>query len=134
MSRYEREIQVRFRDLDPMNHVNNAVYATYLEQARAGYYRDVVGEPLETIDTVLARLEIDFRRPITADDDVVVAIERPTLGTSSVTMEYEVRAVDGDDERVAATATTVQVLVDDETGESRQLPEEWRRRIEGRAE
>ncbi|NIS30651.1 MAG: acyl-CoA thioesterase, partial [Actinobacteria bacterium] len=64
-------LPVRFRDLDPMGHVNNAVYATYLEHARARYFRDVVGEALPTADTVLVHLSVDYRAPIDMDADAV---------------------------------------------------------------
>lgn len=129
---YTHELQVRFRDLDTMAHVNNAVYASYLEQARVGYFREVVGERLESVSTVLARYEIDFRRPITVDDAVTVAVDAATLGSSSITLEYDVRAADGDGaDRLAATASTVSVLVDPETGDAQPLPEAWRERIEG---
>ncbi|MXV64283.1 acyl-CoA thioesterase [Natronorubrum sp. JWXQ-INN-674] len=117
---------VRLRDIDFMGHVNNAVYATFLEEARETYFRDVLGVSLVDVGTVLANLEIDYVRPIDADADVTVGVRVPELGTSSLPMEYEIRA-DGDR---AATARTVQVLVDRETGESRPIPEEWRRRID----
>jgi len=41
--RYSLGIDVRYRDLDPVGHVNNAVYATYLEHTRTNYYADVLG-------------------------------------------------------------------------------------------
>ena len=71
---YETELQVRFRDLDAMGHVNNAVYATYLEQARVDYYADVLGVGLDDIDTVLVNLEIDYRHEVTLDDGTVTTI------------------------------------------------------------
>ena len=119
---YAFDMQVRFRDIDPMNHVNNAVYATYLEQARAALYEDRLDVDLGQADTVLARLEIDFRAPIELDDDVVVALDIGDIGRSSIPMDYEIRA-DGD---VAATGHTVQVVFDRETGESVPVPAEWR--------
>jgi acyl-CoA thioester hydrolase len=119
---YETEVPVRFRDVDSMGHVNNAVYATYLEQARVDYYADVLGVGLDEIDTVLVSLEIDYRRPIELGDAVTVAMGLREVGESSVTAAYEVRAGG----RVAATAETVQVYVDPETGESRSLPDGWR--------
>ena len=120
---YATEIEVRYRDLDAMGHVNNAVYATFLEQARMDYFRDVVGEDLADVGGVIAHLEIDYRRAVTPEDDaVVVAVRVPELGDSSVPMEYEIRA----DGEVAATAEVVQVAVDPETGESRALPGGWR--------
>ncbi|WP_248897723.1 acyl-CoA thioesterase [Haloplanus halobius] len=123
---YETEIQVRFRDIDAMGHVNNAVYATYLEQARVDYYADVLGVGLDEIDTALVSLEIDYHRAITLDDTVTVALGVRDIGESSVTVEYEVRAGDS----VAATAETVQVYVDPEAETSRPLPEAWRGRMD----
>jgi acyl-CoA thioester hydrolase len=122
---YTVDIDVRLRDIDFMGHVNNAVYATYLEQARAAYFADVIGESLVDADTVLATLSIDYVRPIDADADVQVAIRVPNLGDSSLPMEYEVTA-NGEQ---AATARTVQVIVDRETGRSRPMPSAWRDRI-----
>ncbi len=119
---YRHPVAVRLRDIDFMNHVNNAVYATYLEQARAGLFRDGLGLELDAIDTVLATLEIQYRRPITAADSVVVHLAVEPLGTSSIPMAYEIHA--GDD--LAASARTVQVVIDAETGESRPIPAEWR--------
>jgi len=124
---YETELQVRFRDLDAMGHVNNAVYATYLEQARVDYYADVLGVGLDDIDTVLVNLEIDYRHEVTlADETVTVAMGVRSIGESSVVVGYEVRAGD----RVAATAETTQVYVDPDEGGSRPLPEEWIERME----
>jgi len=124
---YETELQVRFADLDAMGHVNNAVYATYLEQARVDYYADVLGVGLDDIDTVLVNLEIDYRHEVTlADETVTVAMGVRSIGESSVVVGYEVRAGD----RVAATAETTQVYVDPDEGGSRPLPEEWIERME----
>jgi acyl-CoA thioester hydrolase len=123
---YETEMRVRFRDVDAMHHVNNAVYATYLEQARVDYYADVLDVGLDDIDTVLVNLEIDYRSQIELDDPVTVAMGVRSIGESSVTMGYEVRVGD----RVAATAETVQVYVDPEGGGSRPLPAAWVDRME----
>lgn len=123
---YVTEIDVRFRDLDPMDHVNNAIYVTYVEQARAEWYEDVVGITLGEADTVLAHLEVDYHRPIELGETVEVRMRTEELGESSIPMTYELR-VDGE---LAATAETIQVTFDRETGESVPIPEEWRQRIE----
>ncbi len=125
---YETEIDVRLRDIDFMGHVNNAIYATYLEQAREAYFRDVLGISLEETTTVLVSLEIEYERPIEADETVTVALRVSELGEASLPMAYEIRA---DGER-AATARTVQVLADPDGDGSRPIPTEWRRRIESR--
>ncbi|SDZ90255.1 acyl-CoA thioester hydrolase [Haloplanus vescus] len=126
---YETELQVRFADIDAMGHVNNATYATYLEQARVDYYADVLGVGLDDIDTVLVNLQIDYRHEITLDDETVtVAMGVTSIGESSVTVDYEVRAGD----HVAATAETTQVYVDPDEGASRPLPETWVEKMEAR--
>lgn len=114
---YRTSLQVRFQGLDAMGHVNNSVYATYLEQARRDYFVDVLDLRLEVVDTVLASISIDFCAPI--DGDVTIAMCVSSIGSSSITMEYEVR--DGE---------TVQIVIDRETGESRTIPDEWRETIE----
>ena len=123
---YETKIDVRFRDLDLMGHLNNAVYATYLEQARIEYIEAVVEQPLMETGAVVADLHLDFERPIDWGDDVVVAVRAGELGTSSIPLEYEVRA-DGD---IAATAETLMVTFDPDEGESRPIPDAWRERIQ----
>jgi acyl-CoA thioester hydrolase len=123
---YETDLQVRFRDVDAMGHVNNAVYATYLEQARVDYYADVLGVGLDDVDTVLVNLEIDYRSEITLGDDVTVALGVRDVGESSLTLAYELRV----DERVAATAETVQVYVGPDRDGSRPLPAVWVERLE----
>ena len=124
---FETEVQVRYRDVDEMGHVNNAVYATYLEQARTAYFREVIGTSLAETSIVLASLSIDFRNSIKLGDEVTVALSVPKLGDSSIPMEYEIRLADG---AVAATGETVQVAFDREERASRPIPEEWREAIE----
>ena len=122
---YATELSVRVRDIDFMGHVNNAVYATYLEEARVDYFSDVLDVPLSDIDSVLAHVEVDYREPITVEDDLTVAVGVPEIGESSLPMEYEVRA-DGD---VAATAETVLVTVDPATKSTRLIADRVRESI-----
>ncbi|QSW98531.1 acyl-CoA thioesterase [Haloterrigena alkaliphila] len=115
-------IPVRYRDLDPLNHVNHAVYASYLEVARTDFLEEVVGVAPEDISFVIANLEIDYRRPVVKGDDPEVALRIGRLGESSCTMEYEIRV--GDD--VAATAETTIVHIDPESKRPSPLPDELR--------
>lgn len=122
---YTVEFSVRFRDIDAMGHVNNAVYATYLETARAYFFQDVLDESLTSVGTVIASLELEFHEPIEFGEHVTVALEVKEIGMSSLTMQYEIRATD---ER-KATAETVQVAWDRSAGESRPIPDDWRESI-----
>ena len=123
---FEAVLDVRFRDIDAMGHVNNAVYATYMEEARTAYFEEVLDAKLSEVETVLANLELEFRRSVELGDALTVAVRVPELGESSIPMEYEIRA----DGEVAATGEAVQVAVDREAERSRPLPDEWRERIE----
>ncbi|ESS07321.1 MAG: putative thioesterase [uncultured archaeon A07HB70] len=124
---FRTPIQVRFRDVDSMGHVNNAVYASYLEQARAEFFSTVVGERLHAVRTVLVTQRIDYRRPVEWGADVEVTLAVDGVGRSSLPMRYGVRA----DGALAAAGRTVQVAVDDD-GDSRRVPDAWRERIAAR--
>lgn len=119
------EVDVRYRDLDTLGHVNNAVIATYVEVARTAYADEVLEMDLEDYHFVIASLSIDFERRVTLDDAVEVTAEVPELGESSVPMTYEVTA---DGERAASAETTL-VFLDPETGESTPIPTDVRDRI-----
>src|SRR4051812_32841765 len=93
---------VRFRDLDSLGHVNNAVYATYLEQARIEFLQRFGATHLEMI---LARLEIDFRGQLGLGEQVEIEVRPASVGTKSFTLDYTVRAGG----RVVAEAKSVLV-------------------------
>ena len=117
----ETTIAIRWRDLDALGHVNNAVYATYLEEARDRWLAGVLGLGETLWDYVLARLAIDFRRELKQDDGpVVVRTRLGRLGTSSVTLHEEIAARAG---WVAAEAESVIVARDAAAGRSRPLTE-----------
>lgn len=118
---YETTVAVRYSDHDTLGHVNNAVYATYLEEGRITYFEDVLDEALTDRSMVIANLEMDFRAPVTGRS-VTVGLDVVDVGERSFTIDYVVES-DGD---VAAEATTVQVAVDRETAESIRVPDEWR--------
>jgi acyl-CoA thioester hydrolase len=103
-------IQVRFRDLDALGHVNNAVYLTYLEVARAAYFSRLEPDWVGKGHFILARAEVDFLRPILLQDPVEVGVRVVRLGRSSFDMEYLVLAA-GEE---AARGKTVQVWLEEE--------------------
>lgn len=123
MTTYITEIDVRFRDIDAMGHVNNAVYATYVEQARTEYFRDVLDADLSAVSTVLASMSLDFRRPVElTDGSVTVTVDVVDIGRSSVTMTHEIRTGDA----VVAEAEATLVSLDPESGEPCPVPSEHR--------
>jgi acyl-CoA thioester hydrolase len=114
---------VRFRDLDGLGHVNNAVFSTYLEQARLAWFG--TSDTLPLSDVILARTEIDFRSPVAVGETVEIGVRASRLGTKSFELEYELQAGG----RLVAEAKSVLVGYDYSRGESSTIPERWRRRL-----
>jgi acyl-CoA thioester hydrolase len=128
-------IAVRFRDLDGMGHVNNAVFLTYFEVARAFYWRAALGEEeMARLRTyVVARAEVDYRSPVTLSDELVCHVRVASFGRSSFAMEYLM--LDRQSGRVVAEGKTVQATYDYGAGRSRPLDETLKeavRRFEAR--
>ena len=115
---FSRRERVRFRDCDAMGHVNNAVYSTYLEEARIGVLGGLSA-------FILARMEIDFRAELRAGEEVEIGTRCSRIGTKSFELEHELRAGD----RVVAEARSVLVAYDYARGESVPVPDELRARL-----
>jgi len=120
---YCHTVQVRFRDIDMFDHLNNAAYLTYVESARIAYYAHVSGltDPHD-FDMTVARAEIDFLKPVFFPATVDVHTRATRIGRSSWTLEHELRDADNND--LLARAATVLVHFDHETGESKPLPDD----------
>ena len=124
--RFVHRETVRFRDLDPMGHVNNAVFLTYLESARTAFLIDLgLATGLEDLAIIVARVEIDFRSPARFGDAIEVGVRPRRLGKKSFDLEYEVRA----GERLLAEAKSVCVGYDYGSRETILLPSAWRERM-----
>ena len=118
--------QVRFRDLDPMGHVNNAVFLTYIEEARAALLAEVgAATGLEDMNMIVARVEIDFRAPVRFGQEVEISVHASRFGTKSFDLDYELR-VEGE---LVAVAKSVQVAYDYSRREPVPLPAEWREKL-----
>ena len=118
--------RVRFRDLDPMGHVNNAVFLTYIESARVAFLRSLgAAVTLEDMSIIVARIEIDFRAPVGFGDDVEISVHASRFGGKSFDLDHELR-VDG---MVVAEAKSVLVSYDYRKGEAVELPSEWREKL-----
>jgi acyl-CoA thioester hydrolase len=91
--RHSYAVEVRWRDLDPMNHVNNAVFFTYLEEARLRYLRDLheaePGAP-HPPGWIAASVKLDYKRPVGLGDTVEVKIATSLIGRTSIVMSYVV--------------------------------------------
>jgi acyl-CoA thioester hydrolase len=126
----EVRLQIRWRDMDAYGHVNNAVYLTYLEEARDAWVQRVLG-PVAGDDVwhfVLARVAIDYRRELRQSDrEILVRCGLESIGRSSLRTREEIRTLDG---TLSAEAASVIVPRDPATGRSRPLTEAERAALE----
>lgn len=127
-------LRARFRDTDAMGHVNNAVYFTYFEEARAEYFRQVMGlDSYNNVGIILAQTRCDFRSPLLVGEEVEVGARVDRIGRKSVDMSYEIRERSGG--RLIAEGTSVQVAFDYQAKRAVEVPDEFRRKaaaFEGR--
>ncbi len=128
--RHVTPISVRFRDIDAMGHVNNAVFFTYLETARVEYIRDVVlqtkSRNLPEAGVILAEISCQFKIPIFYGQAVEVGTRVGEMRNSSILIDQHIEA----DGQLAATARAVVVHYDYQTGKSVRIPNEMRARVE----
>jgi acyl-CoA thioester hydrolase len=122
--------EVRFRDLDALGHVNNAVYATYFESARLAYYQALTGLPLERMNIILAESTITFHAPALFGDTVDVGVHVASIGNKSFVMEYLAMAERAGAALKIASGRTVLVAYDYATGKTMPVAEELRRAVD----
>ena len=121
-------IALRWSDLDAFNHVNNARYLTFLEQARIEWF-DTVDEPWMTdeMGPVVATATLNFRRPIEYPASIAVELFTERLGNTSVTIGHRILADDG---TLHADGHVVAVWIDRRSGKPVPLPAAVRRASE----
>ena len=129
---FSHPIEVRFRDLDVMGHVNNAVVVSFMEQARFQWWRAFLGgRKFQEEGFLIARTEVDYRRPILLGDDVRVELRCTRVGSSSFELAY--RLTKGLGGELFAEAKTVQVMLDFTTNRPKNLEPGTRDWLEAQA-
>jgi acyl-CoA thioester hydrolase len=112
------ELDVRFADTDAMGHVNNAVYLTFVEAARIGWWTAATGEPLlreagRAEGLILAEAEVAFRSPVFFGETVVVETRATRIGRTSLGLDHRLTASrPGGPARLVATCRSVLVRYD----------------------
>jgi acyl-CoA thioester hydrolase len=122
---FVKTLDVRFRDLDGMGHVNHAVYLTYFEAARLGYYAALTGRvEIGQINMILVEVTASYHAPATFGERLDVGVRVSRIGTKSFEMEYLiVRPTDG---RRIASGCSIQVMFDYAAGQSVAVSDEFR--------
>jgi len=124
-------IEVRYGDLDPQGHVNNAKHLTYFEQARVAYMIELglftKDQSFMQIGVIVADIHLTYLEPIYFGQDVKVGVHAAKLGNKSMTWEQNV--VDTETGKELSRGEVVLVTYDYQNGKTISIPQQWRETI-----
>ena len=120
------DIEVRFRDLDALGHVNNAVFFTYFEEGRKNFSKSIfkVSDPSD-FTFILAHVRCDYLKPIKFNDNIALQMWVQHIGNTSFSFGYKL-VDDKDSSMVYATGESVQVCYDYSADSSMAVPDTMR--------
>ena len=109
---FEISIKVRFADIDKFNHVNNAKFLTYIEEARMQYFDHFAPDNnWKETGIILANAQLSFLKPIFGSDQVTVKVWCSRVGNKSFDLSYEVFKKSSKSERVELCSTAMTSIV-----------------------
>ena len=129
--RFYHPIEVRFGDLDPQGHVNNAKHLTYFEQARVAYMIELGlftrDQSFMAIGVIIADVHITYLEPIFFGQSIKVGVHAAKLGLKSMTWEQNIE--EAETGREFARGEIVIVTFDYKEQKTIAIPREWRNTI-----
>jgi acyl-CoA thioester hydrolase len=129
--RFYHPIEVRYGDLDPQGHVNNAKHLTYFEQARIQYMIELglftKDQSFMKIGVILADVHITYFEPIYFGQNIKVGVHVASFGSKSMTWEQNI--ADEDTGKELAKGEVVIVTYDYKDEKTIPIPQEWREKI-----
>jgi acyl-CoA thioester hydrolase len=129
--RFYHPIEVRYGDLDPQGHVNNAKYLTYFEHARTFYliYLGLfeIGQDFLDIGIIMADVKLSFHAPVQWENQIKVGVRFTRIGNKSMIVQQEI--VDHENGTRYASGEIVLVAYDYHKGETISVPDRWRKII-----
>lgn len=118
---FRMPIDLRWRDLDAFNHVNNANFMTYVEEARIRWFESAGNDWLSNGRIpLLAAVQMNYRLPIPYPARVFVELLTERVGNSSLTLGHRIV---GEDDRLYADGHSVLVWIEMTSGRPVPLPD-----------
>jgi len=128
---FHHPVEVRYGDLDPQGHVNNAKHLTYFEQARIAYMVELglftKDQSFMEIGVILADVHITYLAPIYFGEPIKVGVHISKLGTKSMTWMQNI--VDAKTSKELAKGEVIMVTYDYKEEKTVNIPHEWREKI-----
>jgi acyl-CoA thioester hydrolase len=117
---FRMPIDLRWRDLDAFNHVNNANFMTFVEEARIRWFESTGDWLSDGRAPLLAAVQMNYRLPIPYPARIFVELVTERIGNTSLTLGH--RIVDEHGKR-HADGHSVLVWIDVASGKPVQLPD-----------
>lgn len=130
--KHKTPIQLRFKDIDKMGHVNNANHLTYIELARLKYFEEVVRTDARwshQLGIILAHISIDYKAPIFLHDSIFVYTRCSKLGKKSIELSWIIVREKNNTEEIVAQGTSVLVCYDYGANKTVEVPELQKKKI-----
>ena len=131
--KHKTPIQIRFKDVDRLGHVNNANHITYFELARVEYFASLMGDikiDWDTESLILAKMEMEYKQPILLEDKVFASTWISRIGSKSFDMSCSIVKETNGVEVELAKGLAVIVCFNYKLGQSIAIPEVWRKKME----
>ena len=129
--RFYHPVEVRYGDLDPQGHVNNAKHLTYFEQARIAYLVKLglftKDQSFMEIGVILADVHITYLEPVYFGQNIKVGVHIAELRNKSMTWEQNIVDVESDKE--IAEGEVIMVTYDYRAEKTILIPQEWKEKI-----
>jgi acyl-CoA thioester hydrolase len=129
--RFYHPVEVRYGDLDPQGHVNNAKHLTYFEQARVAYMIELglftKDQSFMKIGVIVADVHLTYLAPVYFGQNIKIGVRTAKIGNKSMTWEQNI--VDAGTGKELSKGELVIVTYDYETGKTISIPQAWREKI-----
>ena len=126
---FSSQVHIRWADIDALQHVNNAVYLSYFEQARIEYFREVVKWDWDALGMILASNTIHYLAPLFPRDKASILMRTSRLGGKSFEMEYLVEKESKDGPTIITYASAVLVAYDYRNDQTVAVPDAYKEAI-----
>ncbi len=128
---FYHSVEVRYGDLDPQGHVNNAKHLTYFEQARIQYWVDLglfrKDQSFMEIGVIVADIHIAYHAPILWQTPLRAGVRISKIGNKSLTIDQDLENAETGE--ALASGTVIAVAFDYATHQTMSVPQTWREKI-----
>ncbi|SDC33246.1 acyl-CoA thioesterase [Williamwhitmania taraxaci] len=122
-------IQIRFNDIDALNHVNNTVYMQFFDIGKLAFFQECLGDEINwsEVTPVMVHLEVDFSAPVFIDSKIRVNSHVTGFGNKSFRMDQEIENIDTGE--IHSRSKSIMVAFNPKTNEGVVVPNSWREKL-----